>query len=82
MESVETKKNKKKGRLGEGGCDWLALTGGGWGDAGENGREGEGLFRLRHMCDSLLSLAKMKSRVWHGACGAAGRKERGKGEGV
>jgi len=33
---------------------------------GEKG--GRGLCLARRICDSLLSLQKMKSSVWHGAC--------------
>lgn len=34
----------------------------------EREKGGRGLCLARRICDSLLSLQKMKSSVWHGAC--------------
>lgn len=65
---------KEKENRGRGGRDWLPFAGGGWGGTRENW--GEGCVWLRHMCDSLLSLVKMKSRVWLGAFRAVGEKKR------
>ncbi len=67
-------KKEKKGGRKQGGretWDWLTVTRGGWGE-GKRERERErkkgGLCLARRICDSLLSLQKMKSSVWHGAC--------------
>ncbi len=65
-------KKEKKGGRKQGGretWDWLTVTRGGWGEGKkERERKKGGLCLARRICDSLLSLQKMKSSVWHGAC--------------
>ncbi len=64
-------KKEKKGGRKQGGrkkWDWLTVTRGGWEKKKEREKGGRGLCLARRICDSLLSLQKMKSSVWHGAC--------------